>query len=71
MRITLKNEYYTVTIKDKRAEHDVHEMMQLFKQGALALGYQPETVQRGFKGMVEEACADSQEEYISDNQETK
>jgi len=45
--------------------------MQLFKQGALALGYQPESVQRGFKGMVEEACADSQEEYISDNQETK
>jgi hypothetical protein len=54
MRIILENEYYTVTIKDKQGDIDIHALMELFKHGSLALGYQPESVNNGFVGMAEE-----------------
>ena len=54
MKLTLTNEYYTVSIKSKESDESIHDLMEIFKQGALALGYQPESVNRGFEGMVEE-----------------
>ena len=55
MKLTLENEYYTVTIEEKETGETIHDLMQMFKQGALALGYQQESVERGFEAEAEES----------------
>ena len=54
MKITLESEYMTVTIEDKKTDEGIHDLMELFKNGALALGYHPNSVDAGFLGMAED-----------------
>ena len=49
LRITIENEYMKVSLEDKNASNTLESYYDLCYQGAMALGYHPETVEDYFK----------------------
>jgi hypothetical protein len=48
LKITIENEYMTVSLQMKNPTHTLDSYYELCEQGALALGYSPETVSEWF-----------------------
>lgn len=62
MKIHMENSYGNTIIETSNNDLDIHELMQLFKQGALALGYHPDSVDRGFEAMAEGTAVNEYED---------
>ena len=61
MKLILENDYYTVTIEEKKSGEDIYALMDMFKQGAMGLGYMQSSVERGFEAMTEESITTTEE----------
>ena len=67
MKLTLENEYYTVTIEEKPdgwKPDDYSELrawFDMFKNGMMGLGFQQYTVERGFEAQAEESITKESE----------
>jgi hypothetical protein len=67
MKLTLANEFYTVTIKEKPDAwkpddySELHAIFDMLRGATLALGYQQESVERAFEYQAEESTTKESE----------
>lgn len=54
MKLELKQYSSTVILVNERDDLDIHELMDMFYDIAVAIGYSAETVRNGFKCKAEE-----------------
>ena len=52
LKITIENEHMNVSLEMKNPTHTLDSYYELCEQGALALGYSPETVAEWFKQQI-------------------
>jgi len=52
LKITIENEHMNVSLQMKNPTHTLDSYYELCEQGALALGYSPETVAEWFKQQI-------------------
>ena len=53
MKIIMESEYCTNTLESE-GDKDIHDLMDMVRQSLLAMSYHPESVRRGFEGIVDE-----------------
>lgn len=54
MKIQVTHYDKTVTIEEEANDHDIYQMVDIFKKICLAMGFHPDTVEVGFGGYIED-----------------